>query len=180
MTRTECTHSLANDGLPEETLQKLIPLAQELAPANCRHCEPVRVDTMLVHVMRETLCPALRQSGLDPLAQELESAISRVPQDNLGNLTREFRERIISLTREAHQSTSPNSTMAGITEKAHTAALSAWEENGQPPEIYQAICAAHSVVEQAAPNHEQRLQAHTALIRDMIQACHHRSKESSP
>ena len=174
--------NLINDELPGDVRQGLIPLAPELAVTNCPHCEGAKVNTMLAHILREILCPALQQNGPALQAQGLLETEGEIRGRDMRDLWPNIIERTTSLTRDAWEETArtqPGSRMERITRAAYQAAVSAWDTSQGPPEIYQAICEANTVVQNAVPDHSERLQAHIALVRDIMKTCHHRRPEDN-
>ena len=160
--------NLANDDLPEETRQKLIPLAPELSRSRATEGEAAKADTLFLHVLRETLCPALHDNRLEHAAQELEETMETIRLQDLGNLPLEFRERAVTLTTLSEQDEEKAGPAGGMMREARVMAVSAWQE--EPPDIYEAICSAHNIVCRAIPDPEERLLAHTNLIRKVMQA----------
>ena len=65
--------TLANDTLAQEPRQKLIPLAQELAGANCPECEERRVVSIVMDTIRNDASQAMRELGMPEWADRLSS-----------------------------------------------------------------------------------------------------------
>ena len=190
--------TFANDHLPDGPRQRLINLAPRLVGTSCPHCEENRVNTVILTMLKYTVCPALQARSMSTQAEELEALLNPPPNGRRSRISSQSLKRTIHHPPTHTASTLPRIAQATrdiaeqmprtelddqpetMFDQARIATECVWGQSfNREPAIYEAIWAAHQAVLIAIPQPRERADINIRILRKAIEVCTHRASTNS-